>query len=250
MSYGAGPLQELAWVDLTTPDLDKAESFYSALLGWDLESTDTPMGRYVVGSVAAGPVGGMMAPPPGQAAEPSAWAVFFAVPDATEAYASALRLGATALQPPMEVPGGVIAVVTDPAGAAVGLMESAGGAPTVQGTAGAVAWVESQSRDLPASLAFYQHLGWSPGPVTDGYHVLEHDGAQVAGLMAMPDEVPAEVPSYWAAYFAVTDLDRACTRVEELGGSVVVPAMTVETMRFAFVTDPCGAAFALLQAAG
>jgi predicted enzyme related to lactoylglutathione lyase len=61
--------------------------------------------------------------------------------------------------------------------------------------------------------------------------------------MAVPAEVPPEVRCYWMVYFAVDDVDRACTRAEELGGSKLVPAMTVQDMRFAVVEDPLGAVF-------
>ncbi|SEO84411.1 VOC family protein [Trujillonella endophytica] len=249
----AGPqVGSLAWIDLTTPDVDAAGSFYSRLLGWELESADTPMGRYVTGSVGAGPVGGMMAPAPGEDAAPPAWALFFGVADADRAVDAARRLGATVLQPPMEIPGGGrIAVVTDPAGAVAGLLEPGDGGSTVRGEPGAVAWVECQSRDVPASEAFYAELlGWHARPPSDGYRVLELGGEQVAGLMAMPDEVPSAVPGYWLPYFAVDDVDSACGRVEELGGGVLVPPRTVQDLRFAVAQDPAGAVFGLLRTPG
>ncbi len=252
MSPGARPLGAPAWIDLTTPDVEAAADFYSRLLGWELESVDTPVGRYVVGSIGAGPVAGMMAPAPGETGAPPAWAVFFGVADAAEAFDTARRLGATGLQPPTEVPGGArIAVVTDPAGAVVGLIESHGGTPMAWGGDGAVAWVETQSRDVEASEAFYAELlGWTGGGETDGYRVLGRDGEQVAGLMAMPAEVPAEAPSYWLAYFAVPEVGQACELVADLGGTVAVPPMTVQDMCFAVAEDPFGAVFALLQTSG
>ena len=252
MAPGSRPLGTLAWVDLTTPDVAAAADFYSRLFGWKLESEETPMGRHVIGVTGAGPTAGMMSPPPGEVGPPPAWAVFFAVADVAEAFDHASRLGATGLQPPTEIPGGDrIAVVTDPAGAVVGLMESHGGDSMAWGESGAVAWVETQSRDLQASGAFYESLmGWTQGPEADGYRIFERDGVQVAGLMAVPAEVPNEVPSYWMVYFAVDDVDRACARAGELGGSTLVPAMTVQGMRFAVLEDPLGAVFALLRTSG
>jgi len=249
VSPGSRPLGTLAWVDLTTPDVDSAADFYARLLGWKLESEDTPMGRYVIGVTGTGPAAGMMSPPPGEVGPPPAWAVFFGVGDVAEAFDHACRLGGTGLQPPTEIPGGDrIAVVTDPAGALVGLMEPHGGGSMAWGESGAVAWLEAQSRDLQASGAFYESLlGWTKGPEVDGYRVFERDGEQVAGLMAVPAEVPPEVPSYWLVYFAVDDVDEACTRAGELGGSKLVPSMTVQDMRFAVVEDPLGAVFAVLE---
>jgi uncharacterized protein len=239
----------VAWVDLATPDVDAAAGFYARLLGWTTESDETEMGRYVTASVGAGPVGGMMAPGPDDAGAPPAWTVVFRVADAQGAYDHAQRLGATGLQPPMQIPGGaLIAAISDPAGAVVALMESREESPLAWGDTGAVAWVETQSRDVEASRTFYEGLlGWSQASDTDGYRVLGHDGGQVAGLMAMPAEVPDQVPSFWLVYFAVDDVSRAVAEVEELGGSVLVPPTSVADMRFAVATDPLGAAFGILE---
>ena len=68
--------------------------------------------------------------------------------------------------------------------------------------------------------------------------------------MVMPAEVPPEVPGYWMVHFAVDDVDRACTRTGELGGSKLVPVMTVQNMRLAVVDDPLEAVFAVLQTSG
>jgi predicted enzyme related to lactoylglutathione lyase len=84
---------------LTADDTD----FYSRLLGWELESEDTPMGRHVIGVTGAGPAEGMMSPPPGEVGPPPASAVVFGVADV--AFDHACRLGATGLQPPTEIPG-------------------------------------------------------------------------------------------------------------------------------------------------
>ena len=43
------------------------------------------------------------------------------------------------------------------------------------------------------------------GPMA--YTEFRLDGTSVAGLMAMPPMVPAEVPTYWNVYFAVADCD-------------------------------------------
>ena len=59
--------------------------------------------------------------------------------------------------------------------------------------------------------------------------------------------VPAEVPSYWLAYFAVEDVDAKFARVLELGGHEMLSPMDFPGGRFAIVSDPEGAAFGLLR---
>ena len=64
----------------------------------------------------------------------------------------------------------------------------------------------------------------------------------------MPEMVPAEMPSFWITYFAVTDADSVAARAKELGGSVVTEPMDIpEVGRFAVIHDPQGAHFGILQ---
>ena len=62
-------------------------------------------------------------------------------------------------------------------------------------------------------------------------------------MMQKPPMLPAEVPPFWAVYFAVADTDAAVARVAELGGTVLMPPMDIEPGRFATVADPFGAVF-------
>ena len=116
----------------------------------------------------------------------------------------------------------------------------------VRGEPGSVSWVECLSRDPAAARRFYRDLfGWKSAEDSAGYVVFEFDGERVGGLMAMPASVPAEVPSYWLAYFTVADVDAACTRAAEMGGAVLEPARAIEQGRFAVLQDPAGAVFAV-----
>jgi uncharacterized protein len=68
-------------------------------------------------------------------------------------------------------------------------------------------------------------------------------------MLPMPPMVPAEVPQFWLVYFAVEDLDASLAKVQELGGMVTMPGMTVDAGRFAVIMDPQGAALAIIQLA-
>ena len=240
----------VAWVDLSTPDPDAAAGFYAGLLGWQIDAEDTPMGRYVIGLVDGEPAAGMMAPAPEAAGVPPAWNVYVSVADIDATWAQAIDAGATGLQPPMEVPGGDrIAVLTDPAGAVVGLMQPTPEGSMIVDAAGAVAWIETDSRDRATSRRFYEQLfGWTASEDADAdYTVFGQGGTDVAGLMDMPPGVPDEVPSYWLVYFAVDDVDDAVARTRELGGTAATETMTGGGMRFAVLEDPLGAVFAVLE---
>ena len=56
------------------------------------------------------------------------------------------------------------------------------------------------------------------------------------------------MPSYWMPYFQVANADAAVTKVQELGGKVMVPATDIpNTGRFSIVNDPQGAMFAVFE---
>jgi predicted enzyme related to lactoylglutathione lyase len=109
-------------VELHTPDLPRARSFYERLFGWEL--TDIPMpggGRYTLIGVGEGVGGGMMS----DAAVPPHWLAYVGVDDVRAKTAQAKSLGATVLQDVIDVGEyGTMSVLRDPAGAVVALWQA------------------------------------------------------------------------------------------------------------------------------
>ena len=105
----------LVWNELTTPDLDASEQFYSGLFGWSTEIAPGPMEYRVIKRADGHNNGGMRPPmPPGT---PPFWLVYFGIDDITAAAAKVSELGGTVLAPPMAIEGlGEIAVAQDPQG--------------------------------------------------------------------------------------------------------------------------------------
>lgn len=240
-----------SWADLSTPRVDEASDFYTRLLGWEVEVTDTPMGEYRIARVGTRQVGGLMAPPPHEADMPPTWTVFFDVDDIEAAADRAAAAGGTVLQAPVDIPDGRVAVVADPTGAMLGLISG----PDHDGTwlstePGSASWVELLTRDTAAAETFYAVLfGWkatTEASTGTSYTTFRVDADVVAGMMAMPDTVPVGAPAHWAVYFAVTDCDEATARAVDLGGQVLLSPTAVGTERFAVLADPSGATFHLL----
>lgn len=239
------------WVDLSTTDVQGATRFYGQLLGWEHDQAESATGTYVVARIAAGDVGGIMAERPAEvtAGVPPAWTVVVGTDDLEATVAHARGLSGSVLQEPMPIPGGArIAVVADPTGAILALMEAPlAGSRMVWGEPGGVCWVECLSRDPAVSRHFYEQLfGWTSEDGGTDYVVFSLDGERVGGLMAMPPTVPAEAPSYWLVYFTA-DVAVTCARATELGGRVLVPTHGVGESRFAVLADPAGAVFAVLD---
>jgi uncharacterized protein len=145
-----------------------------------------------------------------------------------------------------------MAVFTDPVGAVFSVWQ-AGTHPGAElvNEPGTWSWSELLTTDLEASKAFYGEVfGWTAntqgaGPMGE-YTEWQVGGRSVGGMMQKPPMLPAEVPPFWAVYFAVADTDAAVARIAELGGSVMMPPMDIEPGRFATVADPFGGVFSVI----
>ncbi len=115
----------MCWNELYTNDLEKAREFYGKLLGWTFE-VDSKNG-YV--SIKSGNRynGGMMAISPEMGPMPPNWAVYFTVKNMEESLKKVLELGGKVDAQPMKIDPGVFAIVTDPAGAYIVLLEMSSG---------------------------------------------------------------------------------------------------------------------------
>ncbi len=240
-----------SWVDLSTPDLEGARSFYSELFGWQAQVGPPEAGGYTICLLRDRPVAGL-GPSPMEGVPPS-WTTYVNVEDADAVAAKVSPNGGNVLMGPMDVMDvGRMAIVADPVGAVIGIWQ----AGTHKG-AGLVnepntyCWSELVTTDLPGAKAFYASVfGWgaeSHGEDESAYVEWKLSGRSIGGLMLKPPTIPAEVPPYWGVYFAVDDADRAAARVGELGGSVMMGPTDIEPGRFAVAADPAGAVFCVLQ---
>jgi predicted enzyme related to lactoylglutathione lyase len=118
-------------VELTTPDVAKAKSFYTSLFDWKLEDMNMgPGSTYTLIRVGEGTGGGMMqtplpaAPTASSPAIPTAWLPYVLVDDVTAMTAKAKSLGANVAKDVTEVmDAGSFSIVVDPTGAAIGLWQ-------------------------------------------------------------------------------------------------------------------------------
>jgi hypothetical protein len=117
---------------------------------------------------------------------------------------------------------------------------------------GTFCWNELMTRDIKAAGKFYSELlGWKAvdsGMPGMEYQMFKTGETSVGGLMAMPPEIPKEVPPHWMAYITVDDIDAAVNKVRKLGGQVLFGPQAVPTLgRFATIKDPTGAVVSLIQ---
>lgn len=247
------------WLDVGTPDIDGALSFYGGLFGWQFQSAGPDAGGYgffqLSGRTAAG---GMQA-----TAEqgPPSWTVYFQSPDAEATAKSAEQAGGGVLFQPMDVMGeGHMAVLSDTAGVPFGIWQPGRTKGVdVAGDPGSLCWIELYTPDIARAAAFYNRvLGWETEgvPFPGGTYTCinpENGGADAmfGGMVPLADDpTEAESGAYWLPYFEVTDTDAMVTKAQELGGTVRMPATDLEGVgRMAKLADPYGARFAIIKSA-
>jgi predicted enzyme related to lactoylglutathione lyase len=242
-----------SWVDLGTPDIPAAATFYGTLFGWTAEPIDDPdAGGYTMLSLDGKLVAALG---PQQNPGPPYWTTYVSVEDADKTAEITQTAGGSVLAPPMDVfDAGRMAVLADPTGAAFaiwqpGTMKGA----QVAGVPNSYCWTELTSRDTGAAKKFYGEVfGWEAreGGMEGApeYTEFKNGERSVAGMMATPAEVPAEVPSYWMPYFEVNDTAKTIGEATALGGSVMVDAQAIPGVgTFAILRDPQGAAFGVIK---
>ena len=241
-----------SWVDLASPDLPASVSFYRDLFEWDPDDQGPEAGGYTIFRMGGEPISG--AGPVMMEGQPTAWTTYVSVADADAAVAKAKEAGATVFVEPMDVMDvGRMAVFADPTGAVIAVWQpKAHKGAGIVGEPGALCWNELASRDTTAASAFYRSVfGWDAASSRHRRHgVLRMEARRTtpsAGMMPMPAEVPAEVPSYWLAYFAVADCDAAVAKASDSGAGVTVPPTDIPVGRFAVLSDPQGAMFGVIQ---
>jgi predicted enzyme related to lactoylglutathione lyase len=239
------------WTDLTTTDQEAAKAFYSGLFGW--EADDMPAGEGIVYSMMRkdGKVVAAISSQPQQqrdAGVPPAWNSYVSVESADATADRAKELGANVHAPPFDIlDAGRMAVIQDPQGAFFELWEPRRhfGAALVNAP-GAVVWNELASPDVETSTAFYSALlGWttepfeeSPGP----YLAIKNGDANNGGIR----EANSGEPPHWLVYFGIEDIDAGLAKVEQLGGTKLMPdPIDIQIAKLGIVQDPQGAIFTL-----
>lgn len=240
-----------SYADLASPDLDASRAFYGALFGWTAEASTEPeaMGYtvFMLGDAAVAGLG------PTFGDVPPHWNTYVTVADVDATVATAASAGGQVLAEPFDVfTAGRMAVIADPSGAALSLWQSRDhvGAE-VRMEPNTLCWHELNTRDPDAAVAFLGTLfGWEARPVGApgmDYTELRLGETGVAGLIAMDENWPADVPPHWMVYFAVSDCGAAAARVAELGGAVHVPPTDIPGVgQFSVLADPHGAAFSVI----
>jgi len=244
------------WVELATTDSAAAKKFYTELFGWTF--TDSPIGPdmvYTMLKLDGKDVGALfqMGAEMTSLGIPPNWLSYVSVTSADDAAAKAKEAGATLLKEPFDVfTVGRMAVVQDPTGAVFALWQAGThiGAG-VTNVPNSFCWNELGTNDTARAADFYTGVfGW--GKDVQNFGPMEYtmftNGDRPAGGMYKITPEMGPIPPHWLVYFSVADCDAAVEKAVSLGAKTMKPADDIPGIgRFAILTDPQGAAFALIK---
>ncbi|MFF1641923.1 VOC family protein [Streptomyces sp. NPDC058246] len=250
----------LNWLDLGTPDIDAAVAFYEGTFGWRFQSAGPEAGGYGFLQkdgktlAAVGPLT--------EEGASSAWTVYFRTQDADATAKAVEQAGGSVRFPPSDVfTEGRMAGFTDPTGAEFAVWEprDMDGLEVVN-EPGTVSWIELYTTNAAAAKDFYRTvLSWETRDMPMGPDIVyaiagPAGGGETTmhgGIMQLPEEnVQRGSTSEWHPYFEVEDCDAVVARAQELGATVIIPAVDAEGVgRLAMFLDPFGAPFAVITSA-
>ena len=256
------------WVETWQDDPEPATAFYSGLFGWETESTLPPGadGTFHICKLRGRDVAGIGSPIPEAAPPVPSWTTFVLVESATETARKAKDAGGKVLvEPSASLEGGSLAIVADPAGAALAVWAPAQhkGAQLVNEPS-AYSMSALETSDPERAKAFYGELfGWEAeafGPPEASMTLWRLPG-YVGGTPQQPvprDNVAVMLPggdgpARWSVDFWIRNADEAAAKTGELGGRVITPpddVPGVPGMRSGVLADPAGAAFSITQPPG
>lgn len=243
------PLGRFSWHELMTPDPDAARDFYAAITGWSTSAWDGGGKPYEMWMNGEMPVGGLMDLPAPEV--PPCWLAYVSTPDLDGTLAK-VRSGGGSVLNEMAVPQvGRFAVIADPQGGVIAVIEPEGDAAGHDGPSalGEFSWHELAARDADAAWDFYSEVfGWQAENRMDmgemGFYQVFGGGAHpLGGIFNGPPEMCA---IGWLLYVRVPDVHAAVQTVTDLGGRILNgPTEVPDGDLIAQCMDPQGVAFAV-----
>ncbi len=241
------------WHDLMTTDVEAAKKFYAAVVGWTFSNQ---MPAYHVALADGIGMGGIMETPPEMQGMPPIWSGYIYTADVDAACKQAVKLGGKIMREAWDVPDvGRIAVIGDPTGAGLMVMQPFSTEPQPQpkpGAVGTVGWNELHAGDLDKAWDFYAAMfGWTKGVAMDmgpmgTYQLFQIDGKDVGGMMNKAATMPMAA---WAYYIMVDGIDAAAARIINNSGKIMMGPHEVPGGQWVIMaTDPQGGFFCLLSA--
>lgn len=252
------------WYELMTPDVAASKAFYDAVVGWDIDGTnsvpDGSMDYRMIKRGDGGFAGGVLAMSPDMIANGGkpGWYGYVHVPD-VDAAVSAIEATGGQRWMVQDMPGvGRMALVSDPWGAPIYVMTPTPPPdnPDAQSDvfsvdkARHVRWNELWTSDAEGAFKLFGDVfGWHQAGEMDmgpmGKYRFLHHGDTAIG--AVGDAQPGGDGPRWVTYIGVDNIDRGVAAVTDGGGKVLQGPHQIPGGEFsAICLDPQGVNFGLV----
>jgi predicted enzyme related to lactoylglutathione lyase len=244
---------KFVWADLFATDTTTATQFYSKLFGWNVTDLSRNGRTYVVFKNGDHPVAGLVARAHSKDKRLSLWIPYISVTDLPGTLDAVKSAGGVVHAPARNFADrGWEAIIGDPEGAVVGLIQSTSGdSADNEPIAGDWNWFELYSKNPTKASAFYGSV--IKYQVTSDIRTerksdfeLSSDGRARAGVAPSFDDDDAK-PG-WLTVIRVADISATVAEAGVLGGEVdVAPRPAAYGSRFAIISDPTGGTIGLVQ---
>lgn len=236
---------KFVWFELETHDIQKAQTFYGELFGWNAKREAAGETAYDTIEIAGRTIGGMRKLR--SRSEPW-WSSFLSVPDLADAIAAVRRAGGRHVAEPMDTPAlGRAVEIVDTVGTTLNLVVGRGGGDERSVPLGAFFWNELVTPLPDRAVEFYKTaFGFDVKPMemaTGGtYYVLESGGRGRGGILHR-DTAPE-----WLPYVHVDNVDDTMARARQMGAlELMAPTDIPKIGRYAVLSDPQGAELAIMK---
>lgn len=241
--------------DLMSTDPARAKTFYGGLLGWKLIDLDVGGVRLSRIVAAEERVLGAIFPLPRAEGTSSYWLGYVGPADVDAAVKGAVAAGGAQSVPGTNVAFGRFAVITDPQGAALGVLAPKDAPPPAVERADAkpgwFCWDDLFAADVSKARYYYERVfGWAAaergGRGNARYILFSDDHKGVGGCAKLQQGTRAN----WVGYVMVADLAASTQRAASLGAKIVVDQASILGVgRVTMLIDPTGAPLALCSKA-
>jgi predicted enzyme related to lactoylglutathione lyase len=248
-------------VELGTSDQSAAKQFYCEMFGWTVNDVPIrPDSVYSLFKLNGSDVAAAYTLTPEELSSgiPSYWGLYINVENADASAQAITAAGGKLLGGPFDIfDVGRMAIAQDPTGAHFKIWQPLNHiGVSVLDENNAMCWQELATRDLDGAKKFYSTVfGWEPKTSDDSpmayteSTVKAADGStHMGGAMYKMMPHMEGIPPHWMPYFSVADCDGFVAKAESLGAKAHVPPMDIPNVgRFSMLTDPQGAAFAVIK---
>ncbi|MDH4049454.1 MAG: VOC family protein [Gammaproteobacteria bacterium] len=248
---------KVVWHDLLTNKPAESRKFYSELFGWEFVKPGFDIGlgnesSYMLIRHNGNLIGGMVDTNSlGRSDNISQWVTVMSVDEIDTAAAEVLAGGGKMLSEPTDMKSrGILAILEDPSGAVVAMLQTKDGDPADREAGmNEFVWDELWTGDVDETAAFYarvfglQYVDRQVEKNGGTYRLLNAGETPRAGIMENPF---GDVPPVWVNYIRVADPAAITARVAGLGGQILVESQPRDIGgHVAFVAGPSGAGIAL-----